>query len=60
MQEKATCLEAENSLDALLLRVKEMEGEVEREKEQVYLPIYLSVCHYLFISICKSDFSVHP
>lgn len=34
-QEKAACLEAERSLDALLQRVKEMEGVVEREKEQV-------------------------
>ncbi|XP_053095558.1 coiled-coil domain-containing protein 150 isoform X1 [Pangasianodon hypophthalmus] len=44
-QETAARLEAERSLDALLQRVKEMEGEVEREKEQVKL--LQADCHAL-------------
>ncbi|MCI4385577.1 hypothetical protein PGIGA_G00052210 [Pangasianodon gigas] len=44
-QEIAARLEAERSLDALLQRVKEMEGEVEREKEQVKL--LQADCHAL-------------
>lgn len=54
MQEKAARLEAEQSLDALLQSVKEMEGVVEREKEQVRgtswkIPVRPSVCHHRFL-----------
>lgn len=51
MRETAACLEAKQSHDALLQRVKEMEGEMEREKEQVRERFgKLSVC------LCFIDF----
>ncbi|MCJ8739804.1 hypothetical protein PDJAM_G00051520 [Pangasius djambal] len=45
VRETAARLEAERSLDAQLQRVKEMEGEVEREKEEVKL--LQADCHAL-------------
>lgn len=49
MQETAAHLEAEQSQDDLLQRVKEMEGEVESAKEQVRKGFGKSGCRSVIV-----------